>query len=136
MQVANNIVNNNSAAPDSDKLRKDSRARSCWPRARRSSSASRRSWPKRRNAGVPAGKLRCDKGLGRDPGHLLSLSASSGTTRPPWRAGQRACVRLAKVQGLRGYSVQERGPIAGRKTFLGGLQVDRPSYNNLCLWSP
>ena len=59
--------------------------------------ASRRPWRlERRDAGVPASKLRCER---RDPaGHLLSSCPAACPTRPPWRAGLASALASALLR--------------------------------------
>ena len=72
-----------------------------WPRARR----SWRMFLERRDAGVPASKLRCEGLGGETQQGICYLGVQRGE-----QGGQRACIRLAEeggVQGCRGDSVQE-----------------------------
>ena len=77
---------------------------------------SRRPWPpERRDAGVPASKLRCDEGLGGEAQQRICYLSVylQRRVQPVHRGeqgGQRAGVRLAEeggVQGCRGDGVQE-----------------------------
>ena len=108
-----------------------------------------RPWPpERRDAGVPAGKLRCDEGLGGETQQRICyfgvyLQWRVQSVHRGEQGGQRAGVRLAEeggVQGRRGDGVQEgrcslrvhlRGSVHGRLqgvrgqragVRLGGLQ--------------
>ena len=63
----------------------------------------------RRDAGVPASKLRCDEGLGGEAQHVYLQRRVQSVHRGE-QGGQRACVRLAeegRVQGCRGDGAQE-----------------------------